>query len=146
MITLFKVGSYLRKNVQFLGETCPFLCLIDSRPLIEFSTSSWHPRSRRRKPLVKSHLSVETRPSFPRGDVSKVGVAQINAFLMQKQKDFLYKTLNLNGFCKDLLQKWRLWGPVAKRKIVNHFRVFPTAQLMLGDAWKLYERSWIDQT
>ena len=34
-----------------------------------------------------------------------------------------------------------LWRPVAKRKIVNHFRSFPTAQLMSGDHRKLYERS-----
>ena len=34
-----------------------------------------------------------------------------------------------------------LWRPVAKRKIVNHIRSFPMAQLMSGDDRKLYERS-----
>ena len=61
-----------------------------------------------------------------------------------KSKDFLYKTNIIYGFCMVLLQKSRLWGPVAKIKMTFHARFSPTAPLMSGGHRKKYEPSRFD--
>ena len=136
------------KTLVFSCETCPNLLRFDSGPLIDFSMTSWHQRSRRNKTRVKSHLSLETRATFRRGDVSKVGVTQIYEFRMQNQRTsyrkqtiwMIFAWIYSKTCSEDKPVAW-LWGPVAKTKMTLHSRSSPTARLMSCGHRILYERS-----
>ena len=67
----------------FLLSPCRFLTPGLMGPLVEFLLNSWHQRRCRFLPKVIYHLSLQTRATFRRGDVSKGGVTQIKASRIQ---------------------------------------------------------------
>ena len=73
-ITDFKQGCHIwwrcrkydpnsGKILKISLETCRFYSGFDSGPLVDFSMTSWHQRSRRKKPRVNSYLYLRYRSS-----------------------------------------------------------------------------------
>ena len=148
MMTSLKERSWA---THFCQNHCHFYSFMHSGPLVKFSTISWHQRRRRRTPRVIRLISLETRATFRRGDVSKVGVtpstwkgAQNGAlsmiknalFSLQEQKtvtnvgDPTFWSGAAPNFCSSFKGNWN-----------KHSRSFPTPPLMSGDDRKRCERS-----
>ena len=85
-------------STHFPQNPCRFCSFGHSGPLVEFSMISWHQRRRRRKPWVNSHLSLETRATFRRGDAPKSGGHEHAALLYRAHCVLSYR----NWICIEM--------------------------------------------